>query len=212
VAVADPAPLTHGTMGGMSRTKVLLLLAITAALAVGTGGAAQARVHRTHITDRAVAAVMLDHVSSHTDRREGMWKTHRRKVNGTKGADFRYHAGAGDDGDLVETFVEPYHRIRCYRPYNHCAWIRHHRVLLSWQKVMPEEDPGFVSVQTRHAGSVATVWYAGKDITRDPRRMHLEFPVRQLVRLVRDTRLRLFTTAATVRAGERVQHWHRAPR
>lgn len=199
-------------MKRMSRTTPLLSLTIAAALAVGTGGAAQAGVHRTHITDRAVAAVMLDHISRHTDRREGMWKTHRRKVNGTKGADFRYHDGEGYDGDLVEAIVEPYHRITCYRPYEHCAWLRHHTVLLSWEEKTPGEDPGYVMVRTRHAGSVATVFYAGKNITHDPRRTHLEFPVHQLVRLVRDKRLRLFTTDATVRAGERVKHWHRASR
>lgn len=194
----------------MSRIKLLLSSTITAALAVGMGGAAQAGVHRTHITNRAVAAVMLDHVSGRTDWREATYNRDHRYPRGTRGADFRYHAGEGDDGDFLRTVVTPYRRIRCGE-YEKCAWLRHHRVLLSWEKVAPEEDPGYVAVATRHAGSVATVSYAGPDITRDPRRMRLEFPVHRLVKLVRDPRLRLFTTAATVRAGTRVEHWHPEP-
>ena len=73
-------------------------------------------------------------------------------------------------------------------------------------------DATVVAVHPEGIELDATVFYAGKNITHDPRRTHLEFPVHQLVRLVRDKRLRLFTTDATVRAGERVKHWHRASR
>ena len=197
-------------MGLMSRLQFLLSLLVTAALAIGSGGAAQAKVHRRHITDRAVAAVMLDHLSHKTSRREGAYKTRKRRHNGTKGADLWYHGNGEDDGDSVEMFVEPHRRISCYRPYETCVWLRGHTVLLSWEKKVPEEDPGYVMVQTKHVHSVASVMYAGKDITRDPRTMKLEFPVWRLVQLVRDKRLRLQTTAATVRAGKRVKHWHKA--
>jgi hypothetical protein len=184
---------------------VVIAAVAVAGLMIGGATSAQARSARVPITSRAVAAVVLDHVKRPSGQGPTYVDDRWAHPHFTFGADLRYHATGEYDGDLLEATVEPFHRIRCPQ-FETCRHLAH-GVLLSWRKVEPEEDSGDIQVQVRNARSLVTVFYAGADITRDPRHMHLEFPVHQLVSIARDPRLRLMTTRAAVRAGARVHPW-----
>lgn len=162
------------------------------------------------LTQRAVAAVMLDHAPTDTTDRGPLFIDKHDPV-GTTGADLRYHGDGEYDGDLLRGWVAPTGTVAltCQsRP--HCveqttAGGEHY--LVSWGKAVPEEDPGFVFVASGHGGDYTGVVYAGPAVTANPITHPLEIPVPTIVAIATDPRLRLLTTQDVIDAGAAVTGW-----
>ena len=58
------------------------------------------------ITQRAIAAMALEHAPTETTHRQATW-TGPHYRGGGLGADLRYHGGGESDGDLLRVFVTP---------------------------------------------------------------------------------------------------------
>ena len=112
------------------------------------------------LTSRAVAAVMLDHLSDGTTHRQATY-IDEHSPPGLVGADFRYKGGGEYDGDLVRVTVVPGKPYPC-DPSSHCTDLGD-GVTLRWGLQVPEEDPGSVSLQRRRGDEVVTVYFAGPD-------------------------------------------------
>jgi hypothetical protein len=148
---------------------------------------------------------MLDHLSDDTTHRQATY-VDEHSPKGLVGADFRYHGGGEDDGDLVSVTVVPGEPEPCI-PASHCTDLGD-GVQLRWGLMVPEEDPGGVSLLRRNDdGELVRVSLSGPNITGDPRDLDIEPSVATMAKLVSDPRLRLTTDAATVAAGEDVEDW-----
>jgi hypothetical protein len=156
------------------------------------------------ITSRAIAAVMLDHLSASTTHRQATY-VDENSPPGYVGADFRYHGGGEDDGDLVRVTLQRSTKEPACTD-GRCADLGH-GVQLSWDRIEPEEDPGVVVVSLLRDGTLTTALMAGPDITRDPRELELQPSVGTLTALVRDDRLRLRTSPQAIADGRRVTRW-----
>jgi hypothetical protein len=185
---------------------VLGLVAMAGITACGTtrsGGQAPGS-DKVPITSRAIAAVMLDHLSPATSRREATY-VDETSPRGFAGADFRYHGDGESDGDLVRVTLQRARRLPpCGR--ERCA-DQVGGAQLRWEPVAPEEDPGIVALSLLRDGTLVTALLSGPDITRDPRAMDLQPSVQALSDLVRDPRLRLRTSPEAVADGRQVAHW-----
>jgi hypothetical protein len=156
------------------------------------------------ITSRAIAAVMLDHISTTTSRREATY-VDETSPRDYVGADFRYHGDGESDGDLVQVTLQRARSLpACDR--ERCADLAG-GARLHWQLIAPEEDPGIVALSMEREGTLITALVSGPDITRDPRTMELQPSVNTLNDLVSDPRLRLRTSPKTVADGRHVTHW-----
>ena len=156
------------------------------------------------ITSRAIAAVMLDHISTTTSRREATY-VDETSPRDYVGADFRYHGDGESDGDLVQVTLRRARSLpACDR--ERCADLGG-GAQLHWQLIAPEEDPGIVALSLEREGTLITALVSGPDITRDPRTMELQPSVNTLTDLVSDPRLRLRTSPQTVADGRHVTHW-----
>ncbi len=169
-------------------------------------GAEATQEGSAELTARAVAAVMLDHLADDTTHRQATY-VDEHSPPGLVGARLRYNGDGEDDGDLVEVTV-----VRGEAEHEPCPSVDRcveleGGVLLGWELVTPEEDPGVVGLQLRRDGEVITVMMSGPSITGDPRELELEPTVATMTELVQDPRLRLQTDAATVAAGEGVADW-----
>ena len=185
---------------------VLGLVALVGATACGTtrsAGPAPGE-QQAPITSRAIAAVMLDYISAKTSRREATY-VDETSPRDYVGADFRYHGGAGSDGDLLRVTLQRAQSLpACER--GRCADLDG-GVQLNWQLLVPEEDSGFVTLSLERKGTLITALVSGTDITRDPRTMELQPSVNALTELVSDPRLRLRTSRQAVADGRLVTHW-----
>jgi len=156
------------------------------------------------ITSRAIAAVMLDHISATTSRREATY-VDETSPRDYVGADFRYHGDGESDGDLVQVTLQRARSLpACDR--ESCADLVG-GAQLHWQLIAPEEDPGIVALSLEREGTLITALVSGPEITRDPRTMELQPSVNTLTDLVSDPRLRLRTSPQTVADGRHVTHW-----
>ena len=185
----------------------VLLLPLLAAC--GTESAATDEPADVPITSRAVAAVALEYVPEDTTRREATY-TEPGKGRETVGADLRYHGDGEYDGDLVsvvvssdlpEEFCEPGDG-RCVQ-----REVDGGTLYLLWDEVVPEEDPGVVSVAMVRGDEMVLVGYGGVEIVGDPREQELPVPVETMERLAQDERLSLTTTQDVVDAGKAVTDW-----
>ena len=156
------------------------------------------------LTSRAVAAVMLDHLSDDTTSRQATY-IDEHSPKGLVGADFRYNGDGESDGDLVEVTVRPGKLEACESDEN-CADLGD-GVVLEWDEVVPEEDPGIVLIRRQSGDEVVSALVAGPTITADPRDLDLNPSVSTLTELVQDSRLRLTTDGDTLAAGEDVSDW-----
>ena len=155
------------------------------------------------ITAKAVAAVALEHVSTDTSSRSATTE------DGVVGAEFRYHVDGEYDGDLLAVGV-----IRQPVPEGFCKGmdrceredIEGGELVVAWDEIAPEEDPGVVTVaMLRDDGEAVAVYYAGDDIEGDPRDQYLSIPVADMEAVVRDQRISLTTSAEVIELGERLE-------
>ena len=160
------------------------------------------------ITQRAIAAIMLDHLPDDTTTREAMY-TDRTDEKGTIGADLRYSGGGESDGDLVRASLVPGTREqpceeRCVELGTD---VEAASLTMHWDEVVPEEDPGIVAVVLQREGEYAYVYQSGPTITKDPRELDLAISVDEMVGLAEDAWLRLKTSPDAVDAGQEVEDW-----
>jgi hypothetical protein len=156
------------------------------------------------ITSRAIAAVMLDHISAKTSRREATYADET-SPRDYVGADFRYHGDGESDGDLVRVTLQRRRSLpACERV--RCADLSG-GAQLRWELLGPEEDPGIVALSVKRDDTLVTALVSGPEVTRDPRTMELQPSVDALTDLVGDPRLRLRTSPQVVADGRHVAHW-----
>lgn len=162
------------------------------------------------MTARGAAALAFVYLSDDTTSRMAVYSTYETPV-GEVGADLRYGGGEGDDGDLVRVLVtpEPEEDPRCEDSDQRCVEreVDGGTLVLAWEEVAPEEDPGVVLVSLVREDEVAQVLYAGPAIKGDPREADLPIDVSSLEDLVQDPRLGVTTDQAVVDAGEEVDDW-----
>ena len=164
------------------------------------------------ITQRAIAAMVLEHAPDDTTRREATYAD-RGYHGGGLGADLRYPGGGESDGGLLRVFVTPERG-----PEDLCAdaatgehcesrQVDAGVLTLSWWLEAPEEDGGAVEVTVQRPEETVSVLWAGDAITGDPRRMDLFVSVAALEDIVEDERISLTTSQAVVDAGAALDEW-----
>lgn len=165
---------------------------------------------RVPITQRAIAAVALEHLPDETTSRQAAY-TEGVDPAHSLGADLRFGGDGEYDGDLVQIFISDKEKARasCGKQPG-CVELKADDgspMILTWDEVEPEEDPGYVSVTVDHEGEWTHVGYSGPEITGDPRKLKLPISVETLTAVAQDPRLRLRTSPAVVAAGEELDDW-----
>lgn len=161
------------------------------------------------ITQRAIAAVALDHAPADTTSR-GATYTDDTDPPGLMGADLRYGGDGESDGDLLRVTVGPRttgdlcagYAEGCER-----GKVAGGTLYLVWEQEVPEEDPGFVVVVFQHGDEEVRAMTAGEVLTGDPRELDLTIPVVTLEEIAQDPRLTLLTSPEVVAAGDRLEGW-----
>ena len=127
------------------------------------------------------------------------------------GVDLRFGGGGESDGDLVSLMVSPVVEQRgCDGVPKGCVEreVDGGTLVVAWEEVAPEEDPGYVSVGlVRDDGHVVFAGYSGPAIEGDPREADLPIPVSLLEELVQDPRVGITTDQAVIDADEKVTDW-----
>ena len=162
------------------------------------------------ITPRTVAAIAVSHLGDDTSERGATW-IDEESPPGWLGADLRYRPAPGDDGDLLRVVVVPGAPEADPCALSECADlatdVEGARLLLRWDELVPEEDPGSVMVMLLRDDEYSFVQQSGPSITGDPRDLDLPESVEGLVAVVEDPRLRLQTTPDAVAAGRDLADW-----
>lgn len=165
---------------------------------------------RVPITQRAIAAVALEHLPDDTTSRQAAY-TEGVDPAHSLGADLRYGGDGEYDGDLVQVFIsDSADSAASCEQDSGCVELKADDgspMILAWQKVAPEEDPGYVAIAVDHKGEWTSVGYSGPEITGDPRKLDLPISVETLTAVAQDPRLRLRTSPSAVAAGEELDDW-----
>ena len=187
----------------------LVVAGLVALGACGSGSDAE-KSGDIPITQRAIAAVALEHLPSKTTTREATY-TDNHDPKGALGADLRYAGDGESDGGLLRVFITPkVQKAPCAdENLDGCAIrvVKSGRLVLTWAKEEPEEDPGFVNVTMVRGGHETQVSWSGDTIKGDPRKQHLKFSVKKLEELAQDKRLALTTTQDAIDAGKALKKW-----
>lgn len=164
------------------------------------------------ITQRAIAAVALEHAPTGTTSRVARY-TDLEDPKGSLGADLRYRGDGESDGDLLRVFVLPGRGAKepCQREeYDDGCETREvdgGRLTFTWTEEEPEEDPGYVAVVLQRDDERVSVSWYGDVITGDPREQDLFIPVDTLEAIAQDARISLTTSQEVVDAGEDLDDW-----
>jgi len=185
----------------------LVFAALLAMAACGHGSDAKKRGD-VPITQRAIAAVALQHLPTDTTSRQATY-TDDHDPKGALGADLRYGGGGESDGGLLRVFISP--KV----PKNPCAnvdgceqsSVDGHKLVLAWEEEVPEEDPGYVNVTVVRGNQAISVLWSGDTIKGDPRKQHLAISIKQMEEVARDARLGLTTSQAAIDAGKALKEW-----
>ena len=178
---------------------IALLLAVSAC---GSDESAGSGTEKT--TPRALAAVLVDRIDETT------------RAEASEGVDYYGDGAVGATVRLApETQVElvvgahvPDELTSCAGDdgvRDGCAEIGD--AVLTWQEEEPEEDPGVITVAVPKGDGWAVATQSGTEVTSDPRRLDLDVSVDDMLALVRDDRVGLTTTSATIDAGDDVPNW-----
>lgn len=173
----------------MTPERALLPLAAMALLLAGcgSGGSDAAAVE---LTPEGIASVVADHVDRDPTRVEE-WEVMTREL----GEESPGAALVFGRGDFLGVAVAPTtdSPLVCGDRsfFDACVDLEHHGsdVVLAWQEVEPEEDPGVVYVIDRRDDEDVIAHYSGASITGDPRQLDLGVSVDEMVDIVVDARL-----------------------
>lgn len=198
-------------MGAARRTALAVAAtSLTVVAACGSSDTGSAATGDQPITQRAIAAVALDHAPTGTSSRTASTPGED-APKGTLGADLRYGGGAGDDGGLLRVLVTPgVDDDPCGEDrYDGCeeSDVAAGHLVVAWQEEEPEEDPGIVDVTLQRDDESVSVTWSGDTITGDPHRQDLEIGVDVMQAIVEDDRLGLTTAASTIEAGRALDDW-----
>lgn len=191
----------------------IVLSGLVLVTACGTGADTDAGTGDVPITQRAIAAVALDHLPDDTTSRSATSTTEGEdgSPKGSLGADLRYGGDGETEGDLARVFVSPeVEKDDCPDEIQDGCVEREVEagtLVLRWQEEEPEEDPGYVAVSLRRDDATISASWSGDVITGDPREQDLRISISSMEDLVQDERLGLTTSQATIDAGEALDDW-----
>jgi hypothetical protein len=195
----------------LARTYALALVVVglVALSACGSGSDAE-KSGEIPTTQRAIAAIALDHLPTKTTTREATY-TDNHDPKGALGADLRYAGDGESDGGLLRVFITPkVEKKPCGgQTLDGCSIrsVEGGKLVLSWATEEPEEDPGFVDVTMIRDGQETQVSWSGDTIKGDPRKQHLTISITQLEAVAQDKRLALTTTQDAIDAGKALKKW-----
>lgn len=197
-----------GRMGrGVGRSGVVLVGVLSLAACGAEGGPADDPVLDRPLTAPALAWLVDEHIKGDAASARPTYDS-RTLGQAAVAVDLRFRPSPGDDGELVRAFVADWrapevadHRsaLDCAEAAERCAVVD--GVTLRWEEMVPEEDPGYVSVLRRDGDRVVFALSAGSDVAGDPREADLPVSVDDLVALVTDPRLAFLTTDEAVAEG-----------
>lgn len=165
-----------------------------ALLLAGCGGSDDAGrdVTPAELTPDGIAEVVADHVDREPRRVEA-WDVMTRELEvDAPGAMLVYGRGISLRVAVAPTTDSP---LVCGDRsfFDECVDLDHdgHRLVLAWQELEPEEDPGIVYVIDRRDGEDVVADYSGVSIEGDPRDLDLGITLDQMAEIVTDQRLTL---------------------
>ncbi|WP_134741614.1 hypothetical protein [Nocardioides sp. 503] len=162
------------------------------------------------LTDRATAAVALDHVPGVTDMVRG------ESVPGEPGhgAYLEYRREGQEYDEVLEVRVfeaDPELDIDCAddASFEGCfsRSVPEGTLTVAWDETVTDEDPGRVMVELAADDRLVYAIYSGPTVTGDPRAQARPVSVSTLEAIARDHRLAFRTTRQVVEAGEAIEDW-----
>lgn len=167
-------------------------MAVATVLGISACGGARSAPEAVELTPAGFAEVVRDHIDQEPQE-VTRWDVMTRELGvEAPGANFQFggHVSLsvavtpGTDSSLVcadESF------------FDECVDFTHNGedLVLAWQELEPEEDPGVVFVIDRRDGEDVLTDYSGVSITGDPRELDLGITIEQMADIVTDERLTL---------------------
>lgn len=188
----------------MTRRWVTVVLA-GAALA-GCGARDQTVVGDEPITPAAIAVIIEEHADLGQPSGLSEWSVFVHEFGAPSPSaslafdDVSLRVGVAPTSDSSWLCVDPAAFDGCVD-----ASVGGHDVVIAWQELEPEEDPGIVFVIDRRDGEDVVVQVTGTDITTDPRELDLRVPLADLAALAADPRISLTTSRSVVDLGDGVE-------
>ncbi|KQV65765.1 hypothetical protein ASC64_12715 [Nocardioides sp. Root122] len=179
-------------MASVRRTTVAAVLAVVPLALAGCGADEDPREPAADLTPDGIAAVVADHVAREP-RHVGSWDVMTRELGvEAPGAVLVYRRGLSLSVAVAPTTDSP---LVCGDEsfFDECVDLDHdgHRLVLAWQELEPEEDPGIVYVIDRRDGEDVIADYSGVSIEGDPRDLDLGITLDEMAEIVTDQRLTL---------------------
>ena len=170
-------------------TTAVLLLA-------GCGGVAERNGDATRpaseLTPERIASVVADHVDREPSE-VSPWDVMERELGVTAPGAYLQFARRYTLGVAVAEPTDS--ALVCATPdfFDRCVDLEHdgEDLVLAWQELEPEEDPGIVYVIDRRGDEDVVVQYGGVSVTGDPRELDLGISVDALADIAADGRLTL---------------------
>lgn len=179
-------------MASVRRTTVAAVLAVVPLALAGCGADEEPR-EPADLTPEGIAVVVADHVDR-KPRRVAAWDVMTRELEvEAPGAMLVYRRGTSLRVAVAPTTDSP---LVCGDEsfFDECVDLDDgdgHRLVLAWQELEPEEDPGIVFVIDRRDGEDVVADYSGVSITGDPRDLDLGITLEEMAAIVTDERLTL---------------------
>lgn len=166
---------------------------------------------RVPVTDRALAAVVDEHLDGTPS--SASTATDIEELGDTAvGADLRFAAtdehagteltvavGADLDPKLLRDFTA------CGAGTDGCAQVDGGTLL--WEEEEPEEDPGVVYLLITKGDTTVLLFQSSEPITGDPRELDLQISVQDMLDIAQDPRVDTITSSQAVAAGEQLAYW-----
>ncbi|MBL0749833.1 hypothetical protein [Nocardioides baculatus] len=169
------------------------LVALVAALFLAAcGGPDAPAVVPAELTPDGIAEVVADHVEREP-KDVSAWDVMTRELEvDAPGAALEYGSGDFLGVAVAPTTDSP---LVCADTsfFDECVDVEHDGtdLVLAWQELEPEEDPGVVYVIDRRDGEDVVAHYSGASIEGDPREIDLGISVDEMAEIVTDARLTL---------------------
>jgi hypothetical protein len=166
------------------------------ALALAAAGCADpepAPAPAADLSPDGIAAVVADHLDE-TPRRVESWDVMTRELGvESPGAALVFPRNGYFLGVSVAPTTDSPLVCATKTFFDECVTFDHDGVelVLAWQELEPEEDPGVVFVIDRRDGEDVVADYSGVSITGDPRELDLGITVEEMADVVTDERLTL---------------------
>ncbi len=163
------------------------------------------------ITQRAIAAMALEHASTDTTHRQATWTGPHYRGGGPRcrSALPRWTARTTVTCSGSSSPRSPGPTTRAAVEHTRCEsrLVDGGRLTLSWAEEEPEEDPGYVDVLMQRGDETVDVLWAGDVITGDPRDQDLFIPVATLEDIAQDPLISMTTSPDVVAAGDALEDW-----